>query len=277
MTIDRPSEDVEACGDVANETEELEFAQLSRHSHWSAVAASLRGRSHEDTGVACQDTAEYLVCPDTGALIAAVADGAGSAIHSEQGARAATEIFTADAQALLAGRNDLRYALSTAYKRSQQSVVDLAQRETAGDLSDYATTLLAVIWTKDELAAAQIGDGVVAVDGRIATEPGSGEYANQTTFVTTIDARPNESFTDEPVSQAAIMTDGLQNLALDYGGESLTTHAPFFDPLFEWLADQEDETRAQPQLSSFLSSNRVRERTHDDVTLLLATRQSNDE
>jgi hypothetical protein len=55
---------------------------------WRVVGTSVRGASHEKDGLPCQDAqASRLIDPDWVAL--AVADGAGSAAHSELGARAA--------------------------------------------------------------------------------------------------------------------------------------------------------------------------------------------
>ena len=49
-----------------------------------------------------------------------------------------------------------------------------------------------------------------------------------------------------------------------------TPHAPFFSPLFRFMAQVADEAAAKEQLEAFRCSERVRERTDDDLTLLLA-------
>jgi hypothetical protein len=48
-------------------------------------------------------------------------------------------------------------------------------------------------------------------------------------------------------------------------------HPGFFAPLFQFLSREGDGTLAQEALASFLASPRVRGRTDDDLTLLLAT------
>ena len=52
---------------------------------WRALGASVRGTSHEKTGQPCQDAHCLELLPD-GSLVAAVADGAGSAALGEVGA-----------------------------------------------------------------------------------------------------------------------------------------------------------------------------------------------
>ena len=198
-----------------------------------------------------------------------MADGAGSAVHSQQGAQTATTAFIREAQVILAEGDSPCHAIEAAFSAAQQAVVVLAEADT----SDYATTLLAVIWTKGGLAAAQIGDGIIVVDGEVFIEPDTGEYANETTFITSEDAAPHVRVIDRPAGRLAMTTDGLQNLVVDYSGERPIPHGPFFDPLFQWLSEQDDEEQACSRLGSFLESDRVRERAHDDLTLLLAQRR----
>ena len=237
---------------------------------WHVAAASQVGRAHVEADIPCQDSSAYLVCPDTDTLIAAVADGAGSAVHSELGAQTATAVFLSSARTLLSEGNSPPQALEAAFDEARCAVADLAKDP--ADVSDYATTLLAVIWTDEGLIAAQVGDGMIVVDGEGVIEPDTGEYANETRFITSTDASPSICAREGAVVRLAMMTDGLQNIALHYGDGRHTPHAPFFDPLFRWLAEQDDEEEACARLGSFLESDRVRERTHDDLTLLLAIR-----
>ena len=51
-------------------------------------------------------------------------------------------------------------------------------------------------------------------------------------------------------------------------------HEPFFLPLFCFVTGAE-EIEAQEQLTKFLRSERIRERTTDDLTLFLATTEIN--
>ena len=53
---------------------------------WRVVAAAVQGVSHQRLDLPCQDALGYLVLP-SGTLVVALADGAGSAQYSDQGAR----------------------------------------------------------------------------------------------------------------------------------------------------------------------------------------------
>ena len=235
------------------------------------AAASHVGRAHMETGMPCQDTSAYRFCVDTGSLVAAVADGAGSAIHSDVGAQVAVAALVGEAHALIGQGASPCEALRTAFDAAQKSVWELAGPD-RGLPGDYATTLLAVVWNRLGLVAAQTGDGAIVADGELVIEPDRGEYVNETRFITSADWRPTVRAIDGPIERLAMLTDGLQDLALQFGCRQSTPHAPFFDPLFQWLAEQEDVESASSRLDSFLGSERVSERTHDDVTILLAMR-----
>ena len=129
--------------------------------------------------------------------------------------------------------------------------------------------------SKDLIASAQIGDGAAVTcdqtgDLIALTTPDSGEYINQTTFLITpgaLDTAQVHIWHGSP-SHIAIFSDGLQMLALTmpFG----KPHRPFFSPLFHFISNTKDNSKAKKQLASFLRSPRVRERTDDDLTLMLA-------
>jgi hypothetical protein len=105
--------------------------------------------------------------------------------------------------------------------------------------------------------------------------PQHGEFANTTNFVTQRHAsRALEIAThDGPVDEIAIFTDGIERLVLDLSAR--TAHAPFFRPLFRWLASAEPVAAgaAAPPIAQYLGSKQVCDRTDDDKTLILATRR----
>lgn len=68
----------------------------------------------------------------------------------------------------------------------------------------------------------------------------------------------------------ALLTDGLEPVATDLGtGEPF---APFFLPLFSFTGRSHLDLHNR-QLEELLASDRVRSRTHDDTTLLIAARE----
>ncbi len=232
---------------------------------WRAVAVSKIGAAHVEADMPCQDACRYFI--DSSALIACVADGAGSARFSHRGSQTAADEFVVTAWDLICEGSDLSDAALKAFDKARKAVHEIA----SDNPRQYATTLLGVIATNDTLAAVQVGDGAIVVDGKVAMDSHSGEYANETSFITQPDTKPMTFRSSGEVSRVAILTDGLENLALENNGYQRVPHGGFFDPLYEWLK-QTDESARSSQLGEFLASDRVRSRTTDDVTLLLATR-----
>ena len=124
-----------------------------------------------------------------------------------------------------------------------------------------------------------VGDGAAVVGDDTDTlmalaTPHSGEYINETTFITSPEAiqTAQVGVWHGVARHIAAFSDGLQMLALKMPAG--LPHAPFFMPLFHFMASMTDAADAQDQLAAFLRSPRVRERTDDDVTLLLAVRST---
>ncbi len=232
---------------------------------WRAVAVSEIGAAHIEADMPCQDAYRHFTDSDT--LIACVADGAGSARLSHRGAQTAADEFVMAAWDSLCDGDDLSDAAIKAFDKARKAVYEIAN----DNPRRYATTLLGLIATSDALSAVQVGDGAIIVDGKVVMDSHSGEYANETSFITQTDPEPMTFSLSEEVRRVAILTDGLENLALENNGYQRVPHGRFFDPLYEWL-ERTDESDRNPQLAEFLSSDRVRSRTADDVTLLLAMR-----
>ena len=106
--------------------------------------------------------------------------------------------------------------------------------------------------------------------------PESGEYVNMTHFVTDPHFERHVEFEccDEPIEEAALLTDGLQRLVLDFALHR--PHGPFFAPAFQTLRACGDPRQLAAPLREFLGSSLVDERSDDDRTLILATRADAD-
>ncbi len=257
---------------------------MARHTGgvWRTVAASVRGVSHVRNGVPCQDSHHALEIQGS-ILIAAVADGAGSAAVSEVGsalaARAAVDKAAARLQCDVPMTDeDWEALLREVVLSARQIVLDQAQVLEVPAL-DLATTLILAIAMPDRIAAVQVGDGAVVV--RLAdetllavTRPPVGEYINETTFLTSNGVLHKAQIAVErcPVTGLAMLTDGLQMLALKM--PQGVPHSPFFLPLLRYLRRAENQAQAEYQLESFLQSPRLKERADDDLTLMLAVRYS---
>jgi serine/threonine protein phosphatase PrpC len=252
---------------------------------WHIVGASVQGTSHQKSGTPCQDAHGYRVLPN-GAAVIVVADGAGSANRSHEGAQHGVE------QALTSLGRDLahdvphtetgwRTVMTNAFRQSREAIGRFARREDA-PLQDFATTLTCAVASSEGLAVGHIGDclAVAQPEGEdtqlfVATQAQRGEYANETFFLTMEDALKHlQVHIHPPVQALALMSDGLVRLALNVVEN--VPHTPFFRPLLDFAAAMDDEEKAQEQLAAFLASERVCARTDDDKTMVLAISVSDD-
>jgi Protein phosphatase 2C len=249
-------------------------------SQWRIVAASVCGTSHIKNKQLCQDAHHWQILPNN-VLVIAAADGAGSASLGKVGAMIAVETaieYVSNYQEMsrytLADDALLRELLTDtilAAKKAVEDEADVCEHQS----HDLATTLIIAIATPEVAAVAQIGDGLaVAKDSTgnllALTIPNSGEYINETTFLTSPDALDTAQIRilRHNIVNIGVLTDGLQMLALNMVvGEP---HKPFFFPLFEFVANVEDKIVAKEQLVKFLSSERITQRTDDDLTLVIA-------
>jgi hypothetical protein len=245
------------------------------------LAASVCGTSHLKTGVPCQDACHHTILPD-GTLVLAVADGAGSAQLAEVGASVAVRSAV---EAVAARWGDMpdscdadawRVGLTEALHTTQEALAAEARSQDA-NLRDLASTLLLTVATADCIATLHLGDGAAVLqdmgDRCLAlTTPQIGEYLNETSVITDPDAHDHARIAVHPgpVQYLCLLSDGLQMLALSM--PQGTPHAPFFTPLFQFIDQMKDEATTQEQLTAFLTSPRITERTDDDVTLCLAVR-----
>lgn len=256
---------------------------MSGTGGWRSVCASVPGVAHLADGLGCQDAgaAHWLQPPDAdAALLLAVADGAGSAAQSGIGAALACQTLLEELTGWLS-QPASDWTPAVAERAIQRVQTALAQQAAALGLPirELACTLLGAALTADRALFLQIGDGAIVIgsgDGyRPVFWPQGGEYPNETHFVTdsTATARLECCLLTEPVMEVALLTDGLQSLALHY--HSRQAHLPFFRPLFQRLRDYpaaSDPAELTTALERFLASPAINERTHDDKTLILAVR-----
>ncbi|MEB3884417.1 PP2C family serine/threonine-protein phosphatase [Lyngbya sp. CCY1209] len=242
---------------------------------WQLVSASVAGKSHEKQALPCQDA--HICRATSDRLIVAIADGAGSASLADVGAQLAVKTaveLMADCLSASEGEPDWNAELLKVVGRTKEAI-----KAEAGDrdvpVRELATTLILGVATPSAIAVAQVGDGAAVVeDGQgnliALTTPASGEYLNETTFLISPDALETAQvniWSGTP-KYLAMFSDGLQMLALKM--PQGTPHAPFFSPLFQFVETIADRAEAEEQLTAFLRSPRVAERTDDDLTLLLA-------
>jgi hypothetical protein len=247
---------------------------------WSFVYHSECGSSHVKDGRECQDfsLATKVLTANDEVLIAACADGAGSANLSSIGAELACgRAIEIIADALQSGLTPSSIARETfaEWFRCVHSALTAKAESLGVAARELACTLLVVIAASDTTACAQLGDGAIVIPDKerysVVFWPDNGEYANTTYFLTDPGFGSHlKARTLGGVSAIAVMTDGLQRLALDFRAQA--AHGPFFAPLFKALGSAAVAEDLAVPLRQFLSSSAVNDRTDDDKTLLLATR-----
>ncbi len=246
---------------------------------WRVVGASSTGTSHLADHRPCQD-AHHLALGDEDTVVAAAADGAGSAPLGGDGAAIASQwaaellaFQLAESHPTDAADWDRLLVSVLARTRARLRHAAAARGVAPGDL---ATTLILSAITSDAVAVAQVGDGTAVVrstDGglSVVAEVERAEYLNETVFLTSRGWRDDArtavvDATD--IDAVALLTDGLQLVALDLA--SGAPHAPFFEPLFAFAGDEANDPN---ELDTFLGSARIAERTDDDKTLVIAVRR----
>lgn len=226
----------------------------------------------------CQDAYLYeLVTDDFGVI--AVADGLGSVPLSDIGSRLSVEAAVDAAKSLLLNTSmdeiDLSEIPMKMMQAARESLDETALRE-GFKLNDMATTLIAVLFRKDCIYTAQIGDGAVVarVDGSLVllSGPLNSEYANEVTPIT-CSAWQDSLYSAEACSGAeyvAVFTDGCQRASLLKTANGFEPFGKFFHPVFSFAAAIDDIEKSEQELREFLSSDKISEYSEDDKTLVLA-------
>jgi len=240
---------------------------------WSALGESVTGTGHRLRNVPCQDAFRFRAFgPDGDWLAVAVADGAGSATHAEAGATVACDEFARRVGLVPPESLLTPDGMTELFRGVRDAVLTEAERLGVPGRELACTALLAVIGPT-AAAFAQVGDGAIVVGDRVVFWPDPAEYANATDFLTDADfpAKLRFETADAPVPEVAVLTDGLQRLALDFAAKA--PHAAFFRPLFDALRSAADSESLIEPFRTLLDSPRVNARTDDDKTLVLAVRR----
>lgn len=256
---------------------------------WKFIFASVAGTSHGRCGTPCQDACACRVftrVEGPPVLVAVASDGAGSASRAGEGSKLACSLFIDEMSMLFEGGGavaDITREFAQGWLTRLRNEVTLRADAEGLKPRDYACTLLAAVVGADCAAFFQVGDGAIVIPSRDEPDqycwvfwPQQGEYANTTNFATDPEAEGwlEHVVVGERVDEVALLTDGLQNLALHY--QTRTAYTPFFRPVFEWLrpAPEGRQEKLSAALAAYLDSPKVNDNTDDDKTLILATRRA---
>ncbi|WP_432502798.1 PP2C family serine/threonine-protein phosphatase [Kineococcus arenarius] len=251
---------------------------------WRSVSASVPGTSHTKSNLPCQDAHEVrtVALANESALVAVVADGAGSASEGGSGARILCEDLATrlGALATIETVDTAEHAVRAAVAASR-NVLQAEADERGVNLRDLACTVVVALIHPEWSVFAQIGDGAVVVPEAGTGEwnwifwPERGEYANTTFFVTDTTALDHLQVDSMPfaVTDVALFTDGLQGLVLNY--ETQDVLSSFFTRMTQpvrSLPGPGHSSSLSEGLSRYLASAPVAARTDDDLSLVLAAR-----
>lgn len=240
---------------------------------WRVAHASALGTSHSRDNTECQDF--NLVDEVDGYLVAAVADGAGSARLSAIGARLACTESVLHLKKVCATQPTVevaRVAMHEAFEAARRGVLQEAQREEV-EVRELSSTLSVALVSADYAVFGQVGDGATVFDlgsGLTLAHWPDQEALNLTDFLTS--APLSETLSVTPASgrvhRFVMMTDGLSQLLLDFRARA--PHPPALEPLLSACRSSPDPAALNEDLRKFLGSPAVNDRSDDDKTLVIA-------
>ena len=242
---------------------------------WHTQTAAVTGSGHVRQGLPCQDRTWSLEANGVTAL--ALADGAGSARLSHEGAEIAVQTICRT----LCERFDELYVSSSPMEMRVRALQEVRQRirlhaaERNAAIGNFACTLLAVAVRGDEYLLVHVGDGVIGYQksGRllVASRPQNGEFANATTFVTSPDVLQKARVLrgrQPKLEGFVLMSDGCEAALYQKKKAAI---APLVGRLFQ-RAELLEHSTAESLLQMALKCA-VSPCTHDDCSLAVMTRK----
>lgn len=221
---------------------------------FEAFMASIAGPYHIKNNIPNQDA--VLFHEDSGLMIAAVADGAGSLQKSDKGAQDAVEKAVHGIQKMAVNTTDLVALTAEALDVARSSQLSFP------DYKDYGSTLVVVALRENgDWAASAVGDSFAVIhkeDGShtLVTGTPKGEYANITELLTSEPINPVHSAGSGAIG-FSLSSDGLESVGISRedptDADSRQAHSGFWNGivsraksgkfdvagLFDWLDDQD--------------------------------------
>lgn len=206
--------------------------------YWQLSGASVRGHTHQQYDIPCQDRHGYRLLAQRWAL-AVVADGAGSKSHSDIGAKLIVDAtldylqatieqdWSVDAVSQLADVSYFRALANRLYHHLYCCLQAYAEQHDMA-IETLGSTLIATILSPTGAALIHIGDGRAAYQDAAGQwhalmTPWRGEEGD-TVFVTTKTLQAADvdlahyvriSYVDQPVQAVVLMSDGCESSAFE--------------------------------------------------------------
>jgi len=161
---------------------------LTSIDSWETATGTAIGLRHEENDSVCQDRVASF--SNSFFKSVALADGAGSRIHSHFGADFLTKkISKISVEQFETFYDESISDLKNTYKELIQSNLDIAAQDYGVDIKELSSTLLFVVTDGSRYILGHLGDGIIATIGnnndiQTLSEPDNDEYLNFTYFTT---------------------------------------------------------------------------------------------
>ena len=244
---------------------------------WVVTAASVRGPDHAREERPRQDACSWRA--RGGRLVAAVADGAGSAPLSREGARLCSSavvdaLFASGPPPLGDGEDPMRRAIEAAVLDARSLTACRVEAGVGGSMRDYAATVVGV-WAEGESGCLfHIGDGAAAaardedLADPVVSPPENGEFAEETYFYTDKSWRARLRITPFSARNLIVLaSDGAGSFTFAPRWRGLETE--FIGPLARHL-ERRPPAAARRTLARVLRAPEAQAISGDDKTLILA-------
>ena len=221
------------------------------------AGAAVQGLSHVKSGVPCQDK-YYIKVMGKHCALAALADGAGSAKCSQDGAAYVVQNILPIIKDSFNKNLENEPVLATTIVSNLQEGLNRLALELECTLNDLACTLLFVFTVIRKKSvhyfAGHLGDGVIAAfngkNSYVLSHPARGEFANTTYFITGQNASSHLRIYNGIIPGNAgfmLMSDGTSDSLYLRKNQTL---APACNKIFQWA-----NRYSSRQLSKFLEMN----------------------
>lgn len=241
---------------------------------------SIIGTAHQakKDGV-CQDASDVVVLKN-GWVVAAIADGLGSAKKSEVGSTTAVKTvlsFVSENHPDKWHEESLMSLLRTAYHKALKTIVALSE-ENRDELCDYDTTLTTVIYNGTNAVYGHVGDGgIVALssygDYSVLTKAQKGEAFNETSPLRAGPENWSFGVSKEDVCSLIMMTDGIFDVAYPWllakTAQPIYVNyvRPFMDISILKVSTPADFENVQAEITDFFKGSYSKQIT-DDKTIV---------
>lgn len=260
---------------------------------WKAIAFSEAGKSHQKSGLTCQDYAQFIKLNDFGEIvndgdiiIGVVSKGSEGYKHSDIGSQLAIETtlnylqdrikFVGVNELLDISKEEAGLVIQQLFLQTVETVsknLNIKSQDLRCYPQDLSCGLLVVLATPKWLATMRIGDGFIVVqqadsEYQLLFEPIKQKSANKTNILPANNASELLEFKMHDGQELIfVSTDNLQVLAFDVRGES-KLNPYFFDSLRQAIINS-SESQVKEIIKNIFNPKKLKNFKNTTLTFLL--------